>query len=140
MKSKQTKQPYKHLVELMNAALPYVNSQAKINMEVFIKAGEFMDSFQSTNSPQLSACDVSREPLDLEALLLNLQSACNPKELELVNSMLNFVKTRKLYHTYQSMKDVLPQGDGSFNSGNSLLPIIEKILAGYQQNQERSST
>lgn len=140
MDTKQTYFQYKHAVDLMSAALPHVNTRAKANMEVLIKAGEFMESFQTTGSPELSACDVSNEPVDFEALLMSLQGVCNPKELELVNTMLNFLKTRKLYQTYQTMRDFLPANESTNFTHNQLLPLIEKLLESYQPNPERSST
>lgn len=140
MDTKQTNFQYKHAVDLMSAALPYVNSRAKANMEVLIKAGEFMETFQSTSSPELSACDISNEPVDLEALLMNLQGVCTPKEQELVNTILNFLKTRKLYHTYQTMRDFLPTNESTNFTHNQILPLIEKFFENYQPNPERSST
>ena len=140
MDTKQTNFQHKHAVDLMSAALPYVNSRTKANMEVLIKAGEFMDSFQSSSSPELSACDISDEPVDLEALLMNLQGVCNSKELELVNTILNFLKTRKLYQTYQTMRDFLPANESNNFTSSQILPLIEKFFANYQPNPERSTT
>ena len=140
MDTKQTNFQYKHAVDLMIAALPYVNTRAKANMEVLIKAGEFMESFQSSSSPELSACDISDEPVDLEALLMNLQGVCNSKELELVNTILNFLKTRKLYQTYQTMRDFLPANESNNFTSSQILPLIEKFFANYQPNPERSTT
>lgn len=138
MENRQFHSQYKHAVDLISAALPHVDSRTKANMEVLIKAGELMDSFQSSTSPEISACDVSNESVDLEALLTSLQSACNPQELELVNTILNFQKTRKLYRTYQSMKDYLPSGESSNFTRNQILPLIEKFFEHYQSNFERS--
>lgn len=129
---------YKHAVDLMSAALPYANTRARANMEVLIKAGELMDSFHMTHSSELSACDLSTETIDIEALLLSLQKVCNTKELELVNTILNFMKTRKIYQTYQSMKDFLPAGESGNFTRNQILPLIEKFFETYQQNPERS--
>lgn len=140
MDAKQTNSQYKHAVDLMSAALPYVNTRAKANMEVLIKAGELIDSFQFTNSPEISACDISNQTVDLEALLVNLQGVCNTKELELVNTILNFIKTRKIYQTYQSMRDFLPAGESGNFTRNQILPLIEKFFENYQPNPERSTT
>lgn len=134
MASSETTSNYKHIADLMQAAIPYVNVNQKARMEMLIKASEFVDSFQFTQSPELSACDISDETVDYEALLLSLQSVCTSKELELVNTILNFLKTQKIYQTYQSMRDFLPAGESSTFTLNKLLPLIENFFEAHQNN------
>ena len=134
MASSETNSKYKHIADLMQAAIPYVNTGQKARMELLIKASEFVDSFQVTQSSELSACDISNETVDYEALLQSLQSVCNPKELELVNTILNFIKTQKIYQTYQSMREFLPAGESSTFTLNKLLPLIENFFNTYQNN------
>ncbi|MBD5089671.1 MAG: hypothetical protein HDT30_12840 [Clostridiales bacterium] len=134
MASSETTSNYKHIADLMQAAIPYVNVNQKARMEMLIKASEFVDSFQFTQSPELSACDISDETVDYEALLQSLQSVCTSKELELVNTILNFLKTQKIYQTYQSMRDFLPAGESSTFTLNKLLPLIENFFEAHQNN------
>ena len=140
MASSETNSKYKHIADLMQAAIPYVNTGQKARMELLIKASEFVDSFQVTQSSELSACDISNETVDYEAMLQSLQNVCNPKELELVNTILNFLKTRKLYQTYQTMRDFLPANESNNFTNSQILPLIEKFFANYQPNPERSTT
>ncbi|MDE7425780.1 MAG: hypothetical protein K2N51_19135 [Lachnospiraceae bacterium] len=134
MASSETTSNYKHIADLMQAAIPYVNVNQKARMEMLIKASEFVDSFQFTQSPELSACDISDETVDYEALLQSLQSVCTSKELELVNTILNFLKTQKIYQTYQSMREFLPAGESSTFTLNKLLPLIENFFEAHQNN------
>lgn len=134
MASSETTSIYKHIADLMQAAIPYVNVNQKARMEMLIKASEFVDSFQFTQSPELSACDISDETVDYEALLQSLQSVCTSKELELVNTILNFLKTQKIYQTYQSMREFLPAGESSTFTLNKLLPLIENFFEAHQNN------
>lgn len=134
MASSETTSNYKHIADLMQAAIPYVNVNQKARMEMLIKASEFVDSFQFTQSPELSACDISDETVDYEALLQSLQSVCTSKELELVNTILNFLKTQKIYQTYQSMREFLPAGESSTFTLNKLLPLIENFFEAHQND------
>ncbi len=130
---------FKHATEMMQAALPYIAPQSRANMEVIIKASELMDTFSQTSSPELSACNVSSEATDFEGLFQSLQQISTPKEAETLNTLMNFVKTQKLYHTYQSMKDFLPVGESGNFTRNQLIPLIENFFQSYQQNRERGT-
>lgn len=141
MESSETNSRYKHLADLMSAAIPYVNVGQRARMEMFIKASEFVDSFQFTQSPEISACDISGESVDYESVLQSLQSVCTPNELDMVNTMLNFIKTHKIYQTYQSMREFLPVGESSNFTLNKLLPLIENFFESHQNNEtERTHT
>ena len=90
-----------------------------------------MDSFHQTSSMELSACDLSNEPINYEALLQSLQPMCTNKELDLVNTILNFYKTQKIIQTYQSMKDFLPASENNNFNLQKILPIIENFLENH---------
>lgn len=134
MESSESYSNYKHIADLMHAAIPHVSVGQRARMEMLIKASEFVDSFQFTQSPELSACDISNETVDYEALLQSLQSVCTPRELDLVNTILNFLKTQKIYQTYQSMREFLPAGESSTFTLNKLLPLIENFFETHQNN------
>lgn len=128
---------FKHATEMMQAALPYIAPQSRAHLEVIIKAGELMDTFSQSSSPELSACNVSSEYTDYEGLFQSLQEISTPKEAETLNILTNFVKTHKLYHTYQTMKDFLPAGESGNFTRNQLIPLIESFFESYQHNKER---
>ena len=131
MSSMGTTEKIKHLANLMHAAIPYTNGKSRAHMETFIKASEFMDSFHQTSSMELSACDLSNEPINYEALLQSLQPMCTNKELDLVNTILNFYKTQKIIQTYQSMKDFLPASESNNFNLQKILPLIENFLENH---------
>lgn len=139
MKENYSITQYKHAMELMHAALPYANGTSKANLKIFIKVGELMDSFSETKESQVSACDLSEKELDMEGLLQSLQSVSTRKEAELINTLLNFFKTQKIYKTYQSMKDFLPDSDDAGNNKNKILPFIENFFQYPPEQVERSS-
>lgn len=133
----------KHTLNLMNAALPFVDTKTKISMEVAIRTGELMESIQNTqNVNELSACDMQEENVDMESLLLGIQSACNSSEKEFVNILLNFMKAQNLYHTYQTCKETQPppkSNDFVNNTGfksNNMTPVMDLLLAQLNPEQK----
>ena len=101
MNSYNSTSSYKHLSDMLQAALPYISPHSRSNMEVLIKAGELMDSIFQSSHTELSACDVSSTSIDFEGLFQELQKVSNPQEAETLNTLLNFCKTQKLSHLPQ---------------------------------------
>lgn len=125
---------YSHVLELLHAAIPYVNTPSKAKMEIFIKVGELADSLAAPKQQELTACDLPSEPTDMEGLLQSLQSVSTPAEHELLNNLQNIVQTQKLYQTYLSMRDVLPSEEKGKFTRNQLLPLIENFFSNFQTN------
>jgi hypothetical protein len=71
-------------------------------MELLLQSANLMSSFRQYQEPSLSACDASLDRIDLEAVLTDLQPVCNPAEAELVNLILNFFRSRKIYSAYRA--------------------------------------
>lgn len=94
-----------HSLDILKAAMPHLNQPAKHSIELALKTGELLETISDLSSPdQLSACDLAQEPIDMEAMLLQIQEVCTDAEKEAIHVILNFVKARKLYQTYQSVK------------------------------------
>lgn len=132
----------KHDIDLMKAAMPHLGSQPKQSIEVAIKMGELLESVSTLgNKSELSACDLNSEPPDMEALLVSIQEVCSNQEKELVHNILNFIKARKLYQTYQTFsasnsgksdhaKDGIP-----FHSGSGdIMEFFKTQLNSEQKN------
>lgn len=135
-----SKVSYKHISNLMQAALPNVNTKSRNSMEIIIKASELLDSISNSSNHQISACDIADETVDMEALLRGLQPACNSAETETVNMLINFVKTQKLYRTYQNMREFLPQRESNQFTQTKLFPLIEQFFQLQKEQKERSET
>ncbi|MBQ1688409.1 MAG: hypothetical protein II073_03900 [Lachnospiraceae bacterium] len=135
--TEQSTTPLSHITQLLEAALPYVNQQSRSHFEVLLKASDLMQSVSHTNT--YTACDIHNEPLDLEGLCLSLQSVGNPREQDFINTILNFLQTRKLYQTYQNMRDILPASEENRFTQTQLLPLIEHFFQSYQKKMEGGS-
>lgn len=111
-----------YMLSIIRAALPYVNSKTRNGMEVAIKTGELAETFQAAeHSPELSACDLENDSTDIEGLLVSVQNVCHGPEKEMVNTVLNFIKTRKLYQSYQEFRknNLQPELQAASMNGSS---------------------
>lgn len=135
-----------YMLNIIRAALPYVTSRTRSNMEVAIKTGELAETFQSMgNSPELEACDLENETVDVEGLLVSVQSVCQGREKDMINTALNFFKTRSLYQSYQQFRqnNLQPelQAASINNSGRSSNPnntMLDFLMS--QLTPEQKST
>lgn len=95
--------PFIHIMEVAKAAFPYLGGELQPVVDLFIKAGELMESitFFQKRGP-ISAYSI-KKPMDLEGLLTNIRNVCHQKEREMVDMVLNFLKMKNIYETYQTI-------------------------------------
>lgn len=141
-----------HMVELLDAALPYVNGNAKHSMELIRKAGDLSTCLSSSSqSSDLSACDLDTAPqsINMEGLLENLQKVGNPQEKDFIHMILNFIKARNLYTSYQTFQQTHPvsedtlsaascNGHSTPNNRNSINMILEFLLSQLTPEQQKN--
>jgi len=89
-----------HFLTMIQAAQPHVSGRPKRSLELIIQSAGLMHSVHNYQEPTLSACDASQDKIDFEGLLTDLQPICNPAEAELVNLILNFFRSKKIYSAY----------------------------------------
>lgn len=91
-----------HFIDMMRAIQPHVSGRPKRSVELLIQSADLILSVHQYREPELSACDTSQDSIDFEAMLVDLQSVCNPTEAELINLILNFFRSRKIYSAYRT--------------------------------------
>lgn len=137
----------RHTLTLFQAALPHVNTRTRTSLELAIKAGELLDTFQAVQDKKtLSACDLDQKPLDMEALLTDLSNVSTPKERETLNLLLNFIKAQTLFRSYQqfqkssahSANDAPPQNSFENFAGTNPQSPVGFLLS--QLTPEQKST
>lgn len=102
-----------HNIEMIKAALPYMNSRAQKSFEILIKTDELRNTMQNLDSKELSACDVKPNSIDMETFLLQIRSLSNKRESEMIDNMLHFIKMQKLLTTYRSFMNTKPENADS---------------------------
>lgn len=90
-----------HFIDMMRAVQPHVSGRPRRSVELLLQSADLLRSIQQYREPELSACDASQDSVDFEALLTDLQGVCNPAEAELVNLILNFFRSKKIYSAYR---------------------------------------
>lgn len=90
-----------HNIEMMKTVLPYMNPQAQKSFEVLVKTEDLLNTVHVLEQPsELSACDVNKSPIDMEAMLLQMKQIGTKKEQETIDTLLNFMKMQKLLQSY----------------------------------------
>ncbi len=132
-----------HTINIFKAALPYVGPQVQGGMNVILKANDLMNTFQDMNVPgELSAMGLNNEPKDPELLLTSIRGACLPREAEMIDNMLNFIKARKIFNAYQSYNQNILQAaetdKNKKNSGDNNNGLLDFLMT--QLSPEQRST
>ncbi|SFR80138.1 hypothetical protein [Anaeromicropila populeti] len=142
MEKNKNENSMNHIFDILKAALPYVDNRTKQSMEVAIKTSELAESFATIGkSPELEACDIGQSQFNLEGMLTSIQTVCTTSEKELINTVLNFIKARNLYQSYEVFKQNNPTPElkaASTNNGMhaSVAPIIEFLLTQLSPEQK----
>jgi hypothetical protein len=99
-------------IEILKAALPYMSHKSKKPLQFIIQAEELSASLKSMDDDSsISAFDLDENPPDIEAMLLHIKDLCSAADQDLINVILNFFKTQKLYQSYSMF-----MGNNSLNN------------------------
>lgn len=120
-----------HNIEMVKAALPYMNTRTKKSFEILIKTDELMNTVQSMESAELSACDVKPNSIDMEAFLMQMRALSNNREGEMIDNMLHFIKMQKLLTAYRSFMTAKPE-----NSDNLMEFFLSQLAPEQKANFE----
>ncbi len=131
-----------HTINIFKAALPYTRPQMQSGMNVLLKANDLMSTVQEMNNPgELQSMELNSEQRDPEMLLTSIRSACLPAEVEMVDTILNFIKARKIFNAYQSYNQNILQAaeiDKNKRSGgenrNGLMDFLMSQLSPEQRS------
>jgi len=91
-----------HFLAMIQAAQSHVSGRPRRSLELMGQSAGFLNSIHNYHEPALSACDAAQDYVDFEGLLTDLQPICNSAEAELVNLILNFFRSRKIYSAYMN--------------------------------------
>lgn len=135
-----------HIMELVKAAFPYLDSDSQQSMDLIIKTGELMDVVKSLNQKNtLTTMSIKKQTIDIEGLLTNIRDVCYEQEREIIDMILNFIKAKNLYSTYASFAGAMAsQSENSENSegggifggdGNpNMMELLESMLTPEQKS------
>lgn len=127
-----------HQLEIIKAAIPYINTTEQRMISVYVKASELMDTISIFQKPNNSISICSQEtgsgsPLDM---LNDIKAVCTNTEKETINMIVNFLNAFQLYNTY---KDAFGADDTIFanalggNSSTNMFDTLKELLTPEQQ-------
>lgn len=98
----------KHMIDIMKAALPHLDSSTQESASLLIKTSELMDSMRSARSPDhISAFSLHRQNIDIEALLTSIRNVCYARERQLIDNILNFIRMKNMFDTYSTLSSMM---------------------------------
>lgn len=105
----------KHIIDIIKAAFPHLDSESQQSMDLLIKTGELMDSVNAVSKqPTVTAFSIKKKPnIDIETLLTSIRDVCYEKERELIDTILNFIRTKNMYETYMTLSSTLASQTGN---------------------------
>lgn len=108
-----------HTMELIKAAVPYLDNDSKQSLDFFIKVGDLIETMGTAKSkPGLSALNLDISSIDLEGLLNSVRNVCYEKEREIVDMILNFIKAKNMYQTYTTLTQAMASQTGDSNDSS----------------------
>ncbi|WP_313134882.1 hypothetical protein [Anaerocolumna sp.] len=97
-----------HVMDILKAAFPYLDSDSQQSVDVFVKTGELITTVKElSQNHSVASLSVRKQSIDLEALLTNVREVCYPREREIIDVILNIFKAKNLYETYTTLSQVM---------------------------------
>lgn len=128
----------KHQLEIIKAAIPYINSSEQKMISVYVKASELVDTISIFQKPDNSISICSQEngngsPLDM---LNDIKAVCTNTEKESINMIINFLNAFQLYDTYKSTfgddENIFANAFGG-DSPTNIFDTFKELLSPEQQ-------
>lgn len=138
---------FSHVLEIVKAAFPHLDSDTQQSADLILKAGELMETFQNFKQKDtVTTFNIRTQNIDIEALLMSIRNVCYDQERQLVDTFLNLIKAKNLYDTYSAFASVMAtQTENTENSkgepggGNSSGPDMMEILGALLTPEQKST-
>lgn len=105
--------PTRHSLDILKAAIPYINRRTQRSINIAIMASELANTLKDSRSTsELSACDVEPFEFNMEGMLVSIKEVCTKPEREMIDFALNFMKTKKLLDAY----NMISKASGAMNN------------------------
>lgn len=110
---KSNRNRFSHVLEIIKAAFPYLDSDTQQSADLIVKTGELMEAFQSIRQKDsVTTFSIRKQNIDIEALLTNVRNVCYDQEKELIDMVLNIIKAKDLYDTYTAFASTMASQSG----------------------------
>lgn len=138
---------------MLRAAIPYVMPQSRQAIEMLLQADALINTARGLsrgNDYPLESAEFHDNPEefqthgnvqpDPENMLLHIQEYCSPRESDLIQTALNFIRAGKLFRGYQEFQQSHPlmqasEPAGNFPTGNQN-QLMEFLLSRLNPEQK----
>ena len=124
-----------HTMEILKAALPYVDVRTKSTMDMLVKFYELMVCFRGIRKNSLVTCGYEEQKVDMETMLGKIRPLCRDKEGSLVDRILSIFQAKRMYEMYNSymsvMKTMQEFGGSPFGSEGEAADNIMNNFSGF---------
>ena len=87
----------KRQLDMLRAAMPYTNPTLRKPLQVYIQTAELSDYIRSDDSvSEVNACGLDHVG-DVEGMMEQIREFCNPRERDMLDMVINFVRAQKIY-------------------------------------------
>lgn len=121
-----------HHLEIIKAAIPYINNSEQRVISVYVKASELAETMEIFRKPEASIGITAQgsEGASVMDMLNDIKAVCTSKEQETINMMINFSNAFQMYQSYSQTF-----GDSGMEQPNSsnMLDGLKGLLTPDQQ-------
>lgn len=147
---------HKRHMSILRAAIPYVMPESRRAIEILLQADTLINTARNysenmdhpleaaefyengTETPLQTSAEAFQP--DPENMLLHIQEFCSPKESDLIQTMLNFIRAGKLYRGYQEFQKAHPQPKQNdleaASTGGNTNQLLEFLLSRLNPEQK----
>ena len=83
---------------MLRAAQPYTSGRQRYALDLVLQANALLSTARGGMTGDLEACETTAQP---EEMLMHMQEFCTPREADLVQMILNFIKAGHLFQNYR---------------------------------------
>lgn len=135
----------KRIMDILKAALPFVDVQSMRTVQIMVKATELMDTING-RAFELSTLNLNEGKGDMEGMLNNIREFCTDRERQIVDMILNVIRAKNLYDTYQMIASLNLNNDSNntddnpfasvfgFGDNMDMMEILSSMLTPEQQS------
>ncbi|MFA9378866.1 MAG: hypothetical protein ACERKZ_19285 [Lachnotalea sp.] len=124
----------KHQLEIIKAAIPYINNSEQKLVSVYVKVSELMDTVTIFQKPESSVgiCSTGDNEGGILNMLNDIKAVCTSKEKETINMVINYMNAFQLYNSYQ---DTYSDTENTYNenSSSNMFDNLKDLLTPEQQ-------
>lgn len=128
---------FSHPLQLLKAALPYMDAPQQRNLTIGIKMMELRNALSliQDDNNQLSACCDNSDENQTVNMLAQIRQFCSEKEQEWIDLFINFSQAFQLYSSYRASTPGSGEEKRDISDilKNMLTPEQQAVFQGYSQ-------